>query len=152
MNIHETIDLATQMEEKMSECYRELSQLCSDEPISNELKELSREEIDHMNLLITGKYYVSEAPDLFELNSDREFEMKKGLNRVITLIDRIKNKKVSLAEAINDTFELEKLFEQLHLNTILEVKDASLEKLFKALSRGDKEHKKRLIEVLKKVY
>jgi rubrerythrin len=152
MNIQESIDLATQMERKMSECYEELSQFCDDESISKELMELSKEEIDHMNLLIAGKNYVSEAPKLFELKFDREVEMKEGLNRVMILIDKIKNKRVRFAEAINDTFELEKLFEQLHLKTIIEVNDASLKNLFKALSLGDKEHEKRLIEILKRLY
>jgi len=152
MNIQESIDLAIKMEGKMSKCYEELSQFCSDESISKELMELAKEEIDHMNLLITGKNYVSEAPEIFELKSDREVEMKEGLNRVINLINKIKNKKVNLTEAINDTFELEKLFEQLHLKTIVEVKDSSLKNLFEALSQGDKEHKKRLIEILKRLY
>lgn len=152
MNIQESIDLATQMERKMSECYEELSQFCDDESISKELMELSKEEIDHMNLLITGKNYISEAPELFELKFDREVEMKEGLNRVMILIDKIKNKKVNFIEAINDTFELEKLFEQLHLKTIVIINDTSLKNLFKALSLGDKEHKNRLIEILKRLY
>jgi len=152
MNMQEIIDLATQMEGKMSKCYEELSQFCRDESISKELMVLSKEEIDHMNLLITGKNYVSEAPEIFELKSDREFGMKEGLNRVMILIDKIKNKRVRFTEAMNDTFELEKLFEQLHLKTIIEVNDTSLKNLFKALSQGDKEHKKRLIEILKRLY
>jgi len=152
MNALESIDLAAQMEEKMSECYIELSQSCEDESISKELMALSSEEIDHMNLLITGKNYVSEAPEIFELTSDRKVEMKEGLNRMITLISQIKNKKVNFVEAINDTFELEMLFEQFHLKTIIEVKDSSLKNLFEALSQGDKEHKKRLTEILKRLY
>jgi rubrerythrin len=152
MNKQESIDLATQMERKMSECYEELSQFCNDESISKELMELSKEEIDHMNLLITGRNYVSEAPEIFELKFDREVEMKEGLNRVINLIDKIKNKKVNFTEAINDTFELEKLFEQFHLKTVLEVKDTSLKNLFKALSHGDNKHKKQLLGILKRLY
>jgi len=66
MNTHEIFDLAIQAEEKLSECYKEISQLCQDKSISEELMILSKEEIDHRNLLITGTNYLNEAPDLFE--------------------------------------------------------------------------------------
>ena len=79
-------------------------------------------------------------------------EMKEALNRVMTLINKIRNKEVDFIEAINDTFELEKFFERFHFKTIVEVKEQSLKDLFKALSQGDKNHKIKLIELLKRLY
>jgi rubrerythrin len=86
MGIEDTFDLAIQLEEKMSECYKEIGILCQDESISKELTRLSSDERAHMNLLIIGKDYLKEAPDLFSLRSERITEMKTGFNKIIGLI------------------------------------------------------------------
>jgi rubrerythrin len=58
------LDRAIQLEQKFSECYEKICQISNSEFLSDELKQLSREEIDHMNLLSSEKNYLKEAPDL----------------------------------------------------------------------------------------
>jgi rubrerythrin len=152
MAIDETFDLAIQLEEKMSECYKEISRLFRDESIAKEFIRLSNDETAHKNLLLMGKNYLKEAPDIFHLKRERISEMKLGLKGIIGLIKRVHDKKIDIEEALNDAAELERLFEQFHLKTVAEVKDASLKKLFEALSTDDKTHRMRLISVLKRFY
>jgi len=152
MGIEETFDLAIQLEEKMSECYKQIGKLCRDEAISKELVRLSYDERAHADLLITGKNYLKEVPDIFSLKSERMTEMKIALNKIIKLIDNVHNKNIDLEEALNDAAELERLFEQFHLKTIAEVREASLKKLFEALSTDDKVHAGRLIKIITSFY
>lgn len=148
MSINENFDLAIQAEEKMSQCYKEMMKLSQDEAISEELAKLSREEIDHMNLLITGKNYLKEAPDIFNLTKDRITELKIVLKRAIRLIDNVQNRNTGLEEALNDIVDLERFFEQFHLKSIAEIEDSSLKNLFEALSIGDKAHRERLMKII----
>ena len=152
MSIEDTFDLAIQLEAKMSECYKAMSQLCQDESIANEFIRLSNDEIAHMNLLLMGKNYLKEAHDVFSLRRERIGELEIGLNKITGLIERVRDKNIDLEEALNDAAELERLFEQFHLRTIAEIKDASLKKLFEALSTDDKTHRMRLISVMKRFY
>jgi rubrerythrin len=152
MEINDTFDTIVQLEKKMSECYGEMSQVCHNEETSKVLMKLSKEEIDHVNLLATGKNYLREVPDLFGLKCERTGELSLMQNRIATLIEKIHSNQVSLTEAINDVAEIERRLEQYHLNRIAEVKDASLKKLFDALSRGDKEHKERLFRLLESLH
>lgn len=152
MSIDELFDFAIQLEEKMSECYEEISQLCQVRSISKELIMLAKDEIGHMRLLIKGKNYLNEAPDVFSLKSDRIPELKMGLHRLIRLINDLHDKRIDLEEAINDAVELERLFEQFHLKTIAEVNDPNLKILFETLSSDDKVHKERLLGILTSFY
>lgn len=152
MSINELFNLAIQVEEKMSECYEKIGQLCHVRSISRELMMLSKDEIDHMRLLITGKNYLKEATDVFSLKSERIIELKIGLYRVIKLINDIHDKKINLEEAINDATELERFFEQFHLKAISEINDPSLKILFKTLMNGDKLHTERLSRILTRFY
>jgi len=152
MAIEDTFDLAIKLEEKMSECYKEISRLCQDESIASEFIKLSNDEIAHRDLLLMGKNYLKEAPDVFSLRRERIGELEIGLNKITGLIERVRDKNVALEEALNDAAELERLFEQFHLKAIAEVRDASLKKLFEALSVDDKTHRMRLINVMKRFY
>ena len=152
MSISETFDLAIQLEEKMSECYKEISRLCQDESVAKEFIRLSNDETAHMNLLIMGRNYLKEAPDMFHLRKERIGELKIGLNKITKLIEKVRDKDISLEEALNDAVELERRFEQFHLEMIAEVEDTSLKKLFEALSTDDKTHKLRLISIMKSFY
>jgi rubrerythrin len=140
------------LEKKMSECYKEISQICQDEDISKEFMTLSKEEIDHMNVLATGKNYLSHAPDIFKLKPGREVGLSPIQSKIDKLINDVHEKKIGLMEAINGAADLERILEQSHLDRIAEVKDASLKKLFESLSLGDKEHKKRLFRFMQRLY
>src|SRR4030042_286374 len=149
MSVSETFDLAIQLEEKMSECYKAMCKLCQDEAISKEFMRLSYDEIAHADLLRTGKNYLKEVPDIFSLKSERMTELNTALNGITKLIESVREKNTNLKQAINDTAELERLFEQFHLKTIAEVKDASLKKLFEALFTDDRVHERRLTRIMK---
>jgi rubrerythrin len=152
MSIEDTFGLAIQLEAKMSECYKEINKLCQDETISKELVRLSYDERAHADLLITGKNYLKEVPDIFSLKSERMTELKTALNGIIKLIESVRDKNTTLRQAINEAAELENLFEQFHLRTIAEVRDASLKRLFEALSTDDKVHAKRLMKIVTSFY
>lgn len=152
MGLNETFDLGTQLEEKMAECYKEMSRLCQDEALARQFMMLSDEEIGHRNLLITGKNYLKEAPDIFHLRQERIVELQIGLNKIIRLVEMIRDKKVGLEEALNEAAELERFFEQFHLKSIADVDDESLKKLFEALSAQDKAHRLRLVHILERFY
>ena len=72
MDIQEILDKAALIEEQMSDFYREVSASCQDKSLSEELMKISQDEIGHMNLLITGKKYASEAPEAFEIHQETE--------------------------------------------------------------------------------
>jgi len=129
MSISENFDLAIQAKEKMSICYEEISKLSQSDAISQELVNLSGEELDHRNLLITGKNYLMEAPEVFSLTKERLTELKIVLNRTIRLIDNVRNRSISFKEAINDIVDLERYFEQFHLRSIAEIEDNSLKRI-----------------------
>jgi rubrerythrin len=152
MGLSDTFDLAIQLEEKMSECYKAMRKLCQEESISKELVRLSYDEIAHADLLRTGKNYLKEAPDIFSLRSERITEMKTALEKTFRLIETVRDKNTTFEDAINGAAELERLFEQFHLKAIAEVKDASLKRLFEALSTDDKVHTGRLINILTSSY
>jgi rubrerythrin len=149
MEITEAFDTMVQLEALMSDCYLEISQICNDKSISKELVELSKEEIDHKNLLATGKNYLNEAPDVFSFDPDRASQLSLMQNRMARLIKDVHEKKIDLAEAINDAAVIERILERFHVHNIAEVKDMSLRRLFSTLSLGDKEHKKSLLRILK---
>ena len=150
MSVSETFDIIIQLEAQMSECYKEISRLCQDESIAKQFIKLSNDETAHMNLLIMGRNYLKGAPDIFHLRQERIGELKIGLNKITRLIEKVRDKNISLEEALNDAVELERLFEQFHLKTVAEVEDTSLKKLFEALSTDDKTHRMRLISIMKR--
>ena len=50
--------------------YREISKICNYESISKELVELSKEELDHINLLKWGKDYLNKTENNFICNDN----------------------------------------------------------------------------------
>lgn len=140
MDVYEVFDQAIQIESKMADFYKEASTLCKDKSLSDELINLAQEEIDHMNLLITGKIYVSEAPEGFELNDEAVKLLELAQDSIQTLFTGLHDEKKNLELLINDALQLEKLFVKFHLKSIVNIKIPSLKQLFEALSRSDEMH------------
>jgi rubrerythrin len=148
MEANEAFDVFTQIEKMMSECYMEISKLCNDESISKELAELSREEIDHMNLLKWGKDHLDGAQNTVVCIFERPAELSLVQDKIGRLINDIQEKKTGLMEAINDVAVLERIIGQLYLRRIAEVKNISLKRLFDLLSLGGREHNKSLFRIM----
>lgn len=148
MNLIGILNEVIEVEQKLSDCYEKLSQMSLDESLSHELKKLSQEEIGHMNSLKAGKNYVFKEPELFGEETISDEEMKEGINLLDALLKDTENKRISLSEGLKRMYELEKRYEQVHMKTVVEIKDQSLQKLFEALSIGEKEHYQRLEKII----
>jgi rubrerythrin len=148
METNEAFDTFVQLEKMMSECYMEISKICNDESVSKELVELSKEEIDHMNLLKWGKDYLNESQNALVCKFERPAELSLVQDKIGTLINDIQEKKIGLMEAINDVTVLERIMGQLYLKRIAEVKNLSLKRLFDLLSLSGREHKRSLFRIM----
>ena len=151
MDIQEILDKAALIEEQMSDFYREVSASCQDKSLSEELMKISQDEIGHMNLLITGKKYASEAPEAFEIHQETEEMIKLGLERIRSLMDMVRNDKSSLEVILNDALWLEKFFSQFHLKSVVNVKMSSLKQLFESLSQDCETHACQLSNIIAKL-
>ena len=138
------LDLAIDLELKTSECYQKLSRLAASKPLKDELLRLSREELVHANLLKTGrKYESSEAGSLGRPFLPQE-RIEADLERIDRLIEAIDGGTIGFQDAVRQLYELEIEFEQIHLASLFEIKDPTLQKLFRALSAQDAGHRSRL--------
>jgi len=144
MKIMAALDLAIQIEEKFYECYAEIRQNFPDKTMNEEIEKLAAEELGHKNLLKTGKNYLLRAPQAFPEEIDLELEMQTGRTELTALHKDLTDKTVDLKTALERIYKLEQNFEQVHLQTLIQVKDQSLKQLFEALSGGDKAHQERL--------
>jgi len=144
MDASKILGLAIELELKTSECYEKLSCLAADEPLREELHKLAKEELVHANLLKTGRKIGRSESEVFGRSNISQEEIEDDLVRVGRLIDSITAGTVTLLDALREIHDMEIVFEQVHLQTLLEVKDPALQKLFKALSSQDKEHQRRL--------
>ena len=147
MEADEAFDFFIQLEKMMSECYTEIYKICRDKSISSELEELSKEEIDHTNLLKWGKDYLDRAQNASGCNFERPAELRLVQEKIDQLINDIQGKKTGLLEAINDITVLERIMQQLYLRRIAEVKSSSLKRIFDTLSLSSREHIKSLFRI-----
>ena len=129
------------LDEQLNELSRSI---VTDDKLVAELKTLSQEEIDHANLLKTGKNYLRSAPEQFE-QADLTPEAVDGfIEEVSRLTQELENRHIGIAKSLKRIHDLEKKFEKAHLQTVVAVKDPSLKELFEALAQGDKAHVRRL--------
>jgi len=148
MENYKILDLSITLELKTSECYERLSRMAPDPALKAELMMLSQDEIGHANLLKTGrKYESSEAGSLGRSFISLE-RVEEDLERIGRLIEEIDGGTIGFPDAIRRLYDLEIEFEQVHLASLFEIKDASLERLFRALSTQDAGHRTRLEKIL----
>ncbi len=142
--IIEAIDL----EALIAEIYKQASELAPDENIVRELTSLAGEELAHANLLRTGRNYLTRAPEAFgEATISRE-ELLQGLKATQELLGMIEAKSLLLPQILERLIELETQFEKIHLQTIAEIQEESLKKLFQKLAGEDRKHTERLTRLL----
>jgi len=144
MDASKILGLAIELELKTSECYDRLSHFAPDEPLKEELRKLAKEEIVHANLLKTGRTICRSEPEAFGSSYIRQEEIESNLTRIGRLIDSVAAGTITLPNALREIHDMETEFEQVHLQTLLEIREPALQKLFQALSAQDDEHRRRL--------
>jgi rubrerythrin len=150
MSLMAVLDEAIELEDKIRSCYEILSRSTED-GISDELRELARDEKSHANVLKTGKSFVIRTPDLVGQEKVSAAGIYLGLKTIAALEDSLKNGKTGLREGLKRLRCLERKFERVHLNTAVEFKDYALRKLFEALARADAEHRQRLERLISRL-
>ncbi len=139
---------AIDLEILLSEIYRKTAELAPEESIGKELILLAGEELAHANLLRTGRNYLTRAPEAFgEATISRE-ELLQGLKATQELLGMIEAKSLLLPQILERLIELETQFEKIHLQTIAEIQEESLKKLFQKLAGEDRKHTERLTRLL----
>ena len=76
------------------------------------------------------------------------------MNMILTLELAMKIEQgtpISLKKALKRMHALETTYEKVHMDSLVEIKDESLNKLFTALCQGDKAHRERLERLMQRV-
>lgn len=140
MDIPRFLDLASELELKISELYGTIANLSCDTPVAKRLRKLADEEIKHANILNIGKAYYKEMPDLFSGIEMDESEALKGLRDLRAYHAWPLQREYPLASQIKKMLEFEKRFERIHMGVLAEIKEPTLKKLFFDLTQGDQSH------------
>jgi rubrerythrin len=148
MFINEVLDLAEELESGLSTCYRKLAELTRDEDISERLQRLAEEEINHRDLIKTGKSYLIQAPEVFRDVRMPADELREGLEQCESLAGRLEKASMDFPVGLEALAVLESTAERAHLSVLLELSDPELERLFQALAQGDAGHRLRLERLL----
>ena len=151
MSVVLTLSRAILLEEKFSECYQKMSEIVFDKYVSDQLKTLSQEEVSHVNLLKAGINFAKHEPNLFEDIHISTIEIDRGIKLLIGLKESLENKDIDIIQAIHKIYDLEIIFEEVHLNKIAEFEEPSMKQLFEALSKGDRSHRERLETLVDKL-
>ncbi len=152
MSVIHALSLAIELELKVSDAYRRLSELVVDGVVKKNLLTLSQDEVVHANTLRTGKSHAASQPEAFESERISEEQLAENIALTDGLLKNLEDKAIGFEDALRRIKDLEGRFEKAHLNTLLEVKDPSLKQLFNALSSGDREHSRRLEELVRTLY
>lgn len=148
MSVVFTLNRAILLEQKFADCYEKMSKIAFDRSIAEQLKILSQEEISHVNLLKTGMNFATKEPDLFQDTKVSSMEIDRGIKLLNELVESLANKDIDVAEAIHKIYDLEMIFEEVHLNKVAEFEEPSMKQIFEALSKGDRAHRERLEKVV----
>jgi hypothetical protein len=148
MSIIKTLNRAILLEQKFSECYEHMSQLVSEPSLIEDFKKLSQEETYHANLIKSGEKILTISPELVKDMTISHLEIDTGISKLKDLIESIKEKKITISDAVRHVYDLEMVFEQVHMNKVAEFDDKALKDLFRALANGDKMHRERLEQIM----
>ncbi len=147
MSVVYTLNRAILLEQKFAECYEKMSEIALDNFLTEQLKILSQEEISHVNLLRTGMHLATSEPDLFQDIRISSVEIDRGIKLLNSLIESLMAKDIDILDAISKIYDLEMIFEDVHLNKVAEFEESSMKQLFETLSKGDRAHRERLEKV-----
>jgi len=81
MSLAKIITLSIELESLINQIYLMVADLSPEEKISRELARLAEEEHQHVNLLRTGRNYLTKAPEVFGQPAISEEEMLLGLKK-----------------------------------------------------------------------
>lgn len=151
MNIVFTLNRAILLEQKFAECYEKMSEIVFDKYVSDQLKNLSQEEISHATLLKTGLSFAEKESDLFRDTKISSIEIDRGIKLLINLKESLQNRNIDILQGIHKIYDLEMVFEDVHLNKIAEFEEPTMKQLFEALAKGDRSHRERLEKLVEKL-
>jgi rubrerythrin len=139
VDIPEFLIMATELEAQASKIYESLARLFSDPAVAKRLKSLASEELNHANILNTGKRYYQEMPDVFSGIRMRDDEIWTGIEEAKNF-QALLTPGHSLLDGLKKMLEFENRFERIHLGTSVEITEPSLKNLFVRLTKGDQSH------------
>ncbi|MFC2164319.1 ferritin family protein [Acidobacteriota bacterium] len=148
MSIIKVLNRAILLEQKFCECYDLMSQMASESYLAKDLKKLSEEETYHANLIRSGNKILTISPDLVQEMKISYLEIDTGITKLNDLSESLKNNTINLKDAIKRIYDLEMVFEKVHMDKVAEFDDPALKDLFRALSNGDNKHRKRLEQIM----
>jgi len=150
VDIPELLLKASDLETLASKLYESLAGLSSEPDLRKWLKSLANEELNHANILNTGKKYYQEMPDVFAGTTMDDDELWAGIEEA-KRFQALLIPGFSLLRGLKKMLEFESRFEKIHLGTSVKITEPSLKKLFVNLTKGDQSHiiiLKNLIESL----
>jgi rubrerythrin len=150
MNMIAALDLAIEIEEGFFNCYSQMSKLFTRANLSGDFYKLAQEELGHVNLIKTSKKYVFQAPEAFDQDPEFVKDMQRGLDEINLLLSDLRTKEISLEESLDRMYALETNLEKVHIDTMMQINDSSVKRLFTALCEGDKAHRARLTAILER--
>ena len=151
MSVVFTLNRAILLEQKFSECYQKMSEIVFDKYVTDQFQILSQEEISHVNLLKTGLNFAKKESDLFKDTKVSSIEIDRGIKLLHRLKESLENKEIDIMEGIHRIYDLEMIFEDVHLNKISDFEEPTMKELFEALSKGDRAHRERLEKLVEKL-
>jgi len=151
MSVVFTLNRAILLEQKFAECYDKMSEIVFDKHVADQLKILSQEEVSHVNLLKTGLNFAKKEAGLFKDTKISSVEIDRGIQLLYRLKESLQNKDIDIMEGIHRIYDLEMIFEEVHLNKIADFEEPTMKELFEALSEGDRTHRERLEKLAEKL-
>ena len=128
-----------------------MSEIVFDKYVSDQLKILSQEEISHVNLIKTGLNFAKKDPTLFKETNISSMEIDRGIKMLIRLRESLENRDIDIMQSLHKIYDLEMVFEEVHLNKIADFEEPSMKQLFEALSKGDRAHRQSLEKLVTKL-
>jgi rubrerythrin len=147
MNLQEFIGQGIRLEESISRCYEQLADSSPGDRSRELLLKISGEETNHANTLRLGLEYVRKMPDLFGPQLMSSADLLAGIRQVEELLEEIVAHPEWRAQ-LERLLNLEKRFESIHMNTAVEIKEASIKKMFENIGREDSDHLEAITEIL----
>ena len=140
MEIVRFLDLAVELETRISNLYKKIAEHSGDEPIAARLKTLSKEEINHANAIRRGKRYIEEMPDEFTGPTMSPTDARAGIEEITAFQAALEAAKIPLADQLRKMLDIEKRFEKIHMGVLVKIKDPNLKRMFVSLSKADQSH------------
>jgi rubrerythrin len=144
------LDLAIELEKKVGECYDRMSGMTTDEALRTGLLTLAREEVDHANLLRTGKNFAVKNPEFFAQGEMGNTLLESCLRVIGELLNQLGDGAATLKGALSRIVALEYFCEKAHVSSLVHIEEPSLKQLFTGLARDDAAHAERVWQLLRK--